>query len=126
MSPRPDADPALSRQRGDQAEEQALSFLQAKGLRLLERNYSCRQGEIDLIMQHGDCLVFVEVRYRRNSSFGSPLESVDSHKQARLRHSAQHYLQRHPWLLARPCRFDVVGISGDQGRIDWLENAFGA
>ncbi|MEO5342678.1 MAG: YraN family protein [Gammaproteobacteria bacterium SHHR-1] len=115
----------MSRETGNRAEDQALGYLQAQGLRLLERNYSCRQGEIDLIMQQGQTLVFIEVRYRRSSRYGSPLESVDPRKQARLLHSARHYLLCHPHWQDRPCRFDVVGISGDQGTIQWLTNAFG-
>jgi putative endonuclease len=115
----------LSRSTGNQAEDQALAYLQAQGLGLVARNYSCRQGEIDLIMQQGQTLVFVEVRYRRSNRYGSALESVDPRKQARLLHSARHYLLGHPNWQNRPCRFDIIGISGDQGTIQWLTNAFG-
>lgn len=111
---------------GAKAEDQALAYLRAQGLSLVERNYRCRQGEIDLIMQQGDTLVFIEVRYRRQSHFGSALESVDARKQARLVHSARHFLHCHSRLGDPPCRFDVIGISGDQGTINWLKNAFGA
>ncbi len=115
----------MSRERGNEAEHQALAFLQDQGLQLVERNYSCRQGEIDLIMQEQDSLIFVEVRYRHSSRFGSPLESVDANKQARLLHSAQHYLLKHPRWRSQPCRFDVIGIGRDQGKIEWIKNAFG-
>jgi putative endonuclease len=115
----------LSRNSGDRAEDQALAYLSSQGLTTLERNYRCRQGEIDLIMRDRESLVFVEVRYRGSNGHGSPLESVDRGKQARLLHTARHYLQCHPEHAARACRFDVVGIAGDPGRIDWVSNAFG-
>jgi putative endonuclease len=72
-------------------------------------------------MRDGACLVFVEVRFRRSSRFGSPAETVDYRKQRRLVAAAQHYLQANPSVL--PCRFDVVAIGGED-RIEWFKNAF--
>ncbi|WJW74831.1 YraN family protein [Thiohalobacter sp. IOR34] len=120
-----------NRLRGRYAEDRALHYLQRHGLRLLARNFHCRGGEIDLIMQQGDSLIFVEVRYRSRSDYGSGLESVDRRKRERIRHCALHYLQRHPRLQERPMRFDVVAIAASDGphepaRIDWIRNAFDA
>ena len=78
--------------RGQQAENAAAQWLQQQGLSLLQRNYRCRQGEIDLIMQDNDDLVFVEVRWRKHHSHGGALASVDYHKQKRLILAARHFL----------------------------------
>lgn len=112
--------------RGRDAESLACRHLQARGLRLIERNYRSRPGEIDLIMEDAGSLVFVEVRYRRQTRFGSGAESVDRHKQARIAACAQVYLQTHPGMAARPCRFDVVSISGEEVDpcIEWIQDAF--
>lgn len=107
--------------RGQQAEDAALAFLQKQGLRLLARNFRCRRGELDLVMQHGDCIVFVEVRYRRQARYGSALESIDAAKQTRLIHTAQVYLTQQRWH-DRPARFDVVAFDADA--LQWLQNAF--
>ena len=112
--------------RGKDAEIRAWQYLQARGLQLLQRNYRSRRGEIDLVMQDTDSLVFVEVRYRRQSQFGTALESVDRRKQLRLIACARHYMQAHPQVARKPCRFDVVSISGPQGEIEWIRNAFTA
>lgn len=98
--------------------------MRGQGLGTLERNYQCRQGEIDLIMEDGDSLVFVEVRYRRGNSHGGALASVDAHKQRRLVQAARHYLARHPGQAARPCRFDVVAAGGTDDDLEWVSNAF--
>jgi len=90
-------------------------------LRLLERNYRCRRGEIDLVMREGNTLVFVEVRFRASPSFGTLAETVNIHKQRRLAAAAAYYLRHHPTKLA--CRFDVVAVSGNN-HIDWIRNAF--
>jgi len=108
---------------GADKERLAAAFLKGQGLRLIGRNHRCRFGEIDLIMQEGDQLVFVEVRYRAGTRFGTPEQTVDYHKQRRLCAAASHYLQVHPSVL--PCRFDVVAV-GAQDRIQWFKNAFNA
>ncbi len=112
---------------GDHAEQHACQYLQQRGLKLLQRNFRCRGGEIDLIMQHGDSLVFIEVRYRRRTDFGCAAETVSPLKQSRLIRCAHVYMNRHRcWNTAS--RFDVVGIEGDtdQMRIDWITDAFQA
>ena len=111
---------------GRDAESHACDYLLAQGLSLLTRNFSSRRGEIDLIMDDGQSLVFIEVRYRRHDAYGSGAESVDRRKQARLTACAQHYLQENPAASQRPCRFDVVAISGagDKPEIHWIRDAF--
>jgi putative endonuclease len=109
--------------RGAQAEQQALDYLLAQGLRLVERNFRCRGGEIDLIMREGEQLVFVEVRYRRSARYGGALASVDRRKQGRLITAALHYLQRH--RTAGATRFDVVALEGETP-VQWVRNAFEA
>jgi putative endonuclease len=115
-----------ARARGREIEEQARHYLAVRGLRLLQRNFRSRHGEIDLVMQDRDSLVFVEVRYRRSQAFGSAAESVDRHKQARLLACAGHYLQLHPQCAQLPCRFDVVSVNGADNTLDWIRNAFDA
>jgi putative endonuclease len=116
-----------SHNKGQQAEQLACRYLQAQGLRLAQRNYRCRLGEIDLVMEDSESLIFVEVRYRRNGRFGSAIDSVTSTKQARLIAAAQHYLQQTKGAQNKPCRFDVVGITLEQvgvNSITWLRDAF--
>ncbi len=111
---------------GENAEARACDYLRQQGLQLLERNYRCRQGEIDLIMRHGDYTVFVEVRYRRDTRFCSGAETVDRRKQQKLVNAASHYLQRHRRLAQQPARFDVISMSrqADAVHIEWIQDAF--
>ncbi|MDR1311215.1 MAG: YraN family protein [Burkholderiaceae bacterium] len=103
---------------GRQGEDAALAYLERCGLRFLQRNYRCRLGEIDLIMQESNVLVFVEVRKRRPGTYGSAAESITRGKQQKLVRTALHFLQN----VNRecPCRFDVVALDGD--RVSWLKN----
>ena len=116
--------PHLSR--GRKAEAMACDYLQQNGLQLTARNYRSPYGEIDLIMQERETLVFVEVRFRASSQFGAPAETVDARKQARLRATAEHYLQHAGRVSNKPCRFDIVAItgSGKGDELQWLRNAF--
>lgn len=111
------------RSRGAAAEALARAHLERAGLRLVERNYRCPRGEIDLVMADGESLVFVEVRYRSSPRFGSAAESVDARKRARLIAAAGHYLLTR--AADRPCRFDVVAADGETG-VEWLRDAFRA
>ncbi len=119
-----------ARDRGADAEARALDTLRAAGLTLVERNWHCRYGELDLIMRDGDELVFVEVRSRHRpigSRFASAAESIGPRKQGRLLRSAACYLStlRH----APRCRFDVVTLeSASDGTTeqDWIQDAFEA
>lgn len=107
---------------GQVGEDQALLYLQQQGLQLLERNFRCKGGEIDLIMQDGAVLVLVEVRKRSAQKFGGAAASVTKAKQRRLIVAAQIYLQR--YRMPPPCRFDVLAL--DDGAMTWLKNAFDA
>ncbi len=107
---------------GAAAEDRAAAYLQRQGMKLLARNYRCRQGEIDLILREGATLVFVEVRSRANSSFGGAAASITQAKQAKLIRAAQHYLSQQTSLP--PCRFDAILIEGDE--LQWLKHAFEA
>jgi putative endonuclease len=117
---------------GQQAEDSALKFLQTKGMRLIARNYRCKLGEIDLVMQHDGALVFVEVRYRQQSNFGDGAESVDFRKQQKIIKSAEHFLQQHRQYSQSPCRIDVISISKQHNNTDcpetikWIPNAIQA
>lgn len=110
---------------GIRGENLALKYLEQRGLRIIERNYYSRFGEIDLIMRDGETLVFVEARYRKSQKFGGALASVDAKKQKKLRRTAECYLQ-HTKSHDSPCRFDILCISGslDKPSIDWITNAF--
>lgn len=110
---------------GDDAETLAQHYLEGQGLRTLKRNYLCRAGEIDLIMQHRETLVFVEVRYRKNARFGSATESVTSAKQKKIIRAASHWLSREK-RHNTPCRFDVLALTGEGEalRIEWITDAF--
>ena len=107
---------------GAQAEQSAAQFLQRHGLSLIESNYRCRYGEIDLILRDGASLVFAEVRQRSSGDFGGAAASIDAHKQQRLALTAQHYLASLPRIP--PCRFDALLLDGS-GNIEWIKNAFG-
>ena len=109
---------------GTAAEDLALHYLEVRGLVLVTRNFRCRTGELDLIMRDGEQLVFVEVRSRRNSRYGTPAESVTRTKQQRLLRAAAFYLQRQH--LDLPCRFDVVAILEPSGepQVEWIRDAF--
>lgn len=103
---------------GSEAEDFALAYLQRNGLQLVERNFLCRGGELDLVMIDGTTLVFVEVRKRSSRQFGGAAASVTPAKQQRLVHAAQQFLQRYRQPPA--CRFDVIAIDGDA--LEWLKN----
>ena len=109
--------------RGALAEDAAANFLTGRGLRLLERNYRCRFGEIDLVLRDARTLVFVEVRYRRSHTFGGASESITTNKRRKLLRTARHYMAAHSEFPA--CRFDVVLLNGDTPELDWVINAFG-
>jgi putative endonuclease len=111
------------RQIGADYEARAAAYLEAQGYGILERNFRCRTGEIDIIAREGDYLCFVEVKYRADAGCGSPLESVDYHKQQKILAVARYYMMCHGVPSDAACRMDVVAIEGD--RITLLRNAFG-
>ena len=107
---------------GDAKERLAEEFLSRQGARVLERNLHGPMGEIDLILEHENCLIFVETRYRKNRSFGGAAASVSATKRKKIIATAQYYLQSNPHRQHSPCRFDVIAIEGDE--INWIKNAF--
>jgi len=112
----------VSRALGAQAEARAAEFLQRKSYRIVDRNWTCKGGELDLVCLDGDTLVFVEVRARASSSHGTPLETVVDLKRRRLVRAAAIYLHVKKREDAA-CRFDVVAITGDD--LEHVEDAFG-
>ena len=108
--------------RGVEAEDRAAAYLEARGLRLVARNYRCRFGEIDLVMREGKTLVFVEVRRRSSTTFGGAAASITAAKRDRIVSAARHYLAGRSALP--PCRFDAVLIEGEPPRVTWIRNAF--
>lgn len=104
---------------GENAEDRALEYLQQQGMTLVERNFRCKGGEIDLIMQERNTLVFVEVRKRADTRYGGAAASVTARKQARLVLAAQLFLQR--FRMPPACRFDVIAMDGEA--VSWLKNA---
>ena len=113
---------------GQHYEDLAASHLTQAGMVILARNYRCKVGEIDIIGQLDNRLVFVEVRYRGNSRYASAAQSVTVAKQRRIIRTAQFYLQRNFRGREPACRFDVVaitpGINSLQSEVQWLQNAF--
>ena len=110
------------REKGKEQEEQAARYLVEHGFVLLEKNFRSRQGEVDLVGLHENCLVFVEVKYRKNASSGLPEEAVGSQKQSRICLASDYYRLTHPEEESRQIRYDVVAICGEE--IHWHQNAF--
>jgi putative endonuclease len=119
--------------RGNDAEDACCAWLKKQGLKLLTRNYHSRRGELDLVMQDGVTVVFIEVRYRKNDLFGGAVESVTPAKQQKLRATAEQYLQKETRL--QNGRFDVVAMTpaietSESKRpasgytFNWIKNAF--
>lgn len=108
--------------KGQAAEQIAETYLKAQGLTLMTRNYRSRFGEIDLIMQDGDSLVFVEVRLRKNKLFGGAEASITPSKQHKIVITAAYYLQQYG---SQACRFDAVLMDKENVQnITWIKNAF--
>ena len=99
----------------------ALAHLTSQGLSLVEKNFYCKLGEIDIVMLDRNTFVFVEVRLRNNPHYGSGAETITRSKIRKLINTAQFYLVKHPLTGNLDCRFDVISIDD---RIDWIKNAF--
>ena len=99
----------------------AMNCLEQHGYQILQYNYRCRIGEIDIVAKEGENLVFCEVKYRTGPGKGSPLEAVDARKQRKIFQAAMYYLTEYH-ISDVPCRFDVIGIEGT--RIQLVKNAF--
>lgn len=124
---------AKTTQLGNDAETLAANYLTAKGLKVKTRNYRSRWGEIDLIMTDGDELIFVEVRYRRNSDFGFAAETIDFRKQQRITRTALCYTQENKLTNEHAMRFDIISLENrdkqidlNNAKIEWVKNAFDA
>lgn len=118
---------SLARYLGQAAEDKALRFLKKHGLTLVKKNYRCRMGEIDLLMRDRDCLVVVEVRYRKNNRFASAANSVDRHKQGRLVKTVALFLAQHQEYSGFSVRFDVIAFNQVQDvncKLQWIKDAF--
>ena len=100
----------------------AVSYLQEHGYQVLERNFRCKLGEVDVIALCGEVLVFVEVKYRASATYGHPYMAVDKKKQVRISNVASYYIYSHRQYANYNCRFDVVSITGDE--IALYKNAF--
>lgn len=109
------------RQTGAKYEQAAGFYLEQQGYEIIEYNYRCRFGEIDIIAKDGSYLVFCEVKYRSCKGKGSPLEAVDARKQRTIFRCAAHYLTGRGNTDV-PCRFDVIGIDGTA--VTHVKNAF--
>jgi putative endonuclease len=120
---------------GNQIEHLVCDYLRKQKLKLITRNYACRLGEIDLIMQDQSTLIFIEVRYRQHINFGNSLESVNSIKQNKIIKTAEYYLLSQHLSEKKACRFDVVGVKStlqklgsisklDAAQVEWIKNAF--
>lgn len=105
---------------GTYYEQAVKAYLVNNGIKILEMNYRCRIGEIDIIGIEEECLVFFEVKYRKDSSYGSPFEAINIKKQNTIRKVAQYYSLKLKWDGFY--RFDCIGICGNE--INWLKNAF--
>jgi putative endonuclease len=126
---RPGAAPAARRDRrkldaGEAGETMAAAHLMERGLRVLARNVRYRNGELDLVAEGGNVLVFVEVRRRRTEACGGPAESVTPRKRARLVRAARRWLVENPRFSGHEIRFDVVAIQDEPFSLDWIRGAF--
>lgn len=112
--------------RGQRAEQEAASLLRGQGLRIIDTNYRCRFGEIDIVARSETHLIFVEVRYRNTAHYGGGAASVDFRKQRKLILAARHFLSQGRFNEL-PCRFDVIEASqgsADKLQLNWISNAF--
>lgn len=112
---------------GRMAEDLALRYLQKHDMTLLERNFRSRFGEIDLIMQENNTIIFVEVRSRKNTAFLHPAETIDHSKRTKIRRTSQVFMQKTPASSHFDWRFDVITLTGrreNEMKIEWIKSAF--
>lgn len=110
------------RKLGAQAEQKIREYLSDRGFMILEMNYRCYQGEVDIIAKDGAYYVFIEVKYRNSAKYGMPQEAVGTAKQKRICKAAQYYLYQRGMGEAAPVRFDVAAMMQDE--IIYFQNAF--
>lgn len=111
-----------NKEKGNKYEDLAAAYLENHGMHILERNFRCRQGEIDIIGLHEECLVFAEVKYRKTNTSGTPEEAVGERKQCKICYASDYYRLFHPNLNKKQVRYDVIAILGEQ--LTWYQNAF--
>lgn len=111
-----------SRETGNKKEALAAEYLSLQGIKIIANNYRCRQGEIDLIGLDRNYLVFFEIKYRKSTEYGNPIEAVGSSKQKKICKTALYFLTKNPQYNSCGIRFDVIGIKGNE--IEWIQNAF--
>ncbi len=114
-------------EKGAQAEKLAEQFLARQGLQLITKNYRCKQGEVDLIMQDQDTIVFIEVRHRVRADYGSAAESITISKQTKVIKAATIFMMKKGWYQHKAVRFDVVTIQGslvESPELNWIKQAF--
>ena len=111
-----------SRQIGIEKEQVAVAYLEKNGYQVIERNFTCKQGEIDIIAKKEHYLVFIEVKYRKTNRYGTAQEAVNSKKQQRILQTASYYLYKKQYSFSIPYRFDVIAINNTE--ITLIENAF--
>ncbi len=110
---------------GDEKEALALKFLQNRGLKLITKNFNTKMGEIDIIMRDKYQIIFIEVRYRKSSSYGSAAESVSFNKQQKIIRTSLYYMQKAGLYEKVPFRFDIIAINDDPTcPIEWIKAAF--
>lgn len=111
---------------GNHSEQLARKFLVQQGFTVVQTNFFCKQGEIDLIVKKNQTLVFVEVRSKSNQLYGQPFETINQAKQIKIRRTAQYYLYQNPAMEQYYCRFDVISIIWQAGsaQLDWICDAF--
>lgn len=108
--------------KGNQGEEKACEYLKKQGYKILEQNYRCKVGEVDIVARDEEYLVFVEVKYRKNKSHGLPQEAVNYPKQKKISATAGYYIMTHHMKENVSVRFDVVSVLDDE--ITLIKNAF--
>lgn len=120
------SDQTSTLQTGSHWETFSRHYLEARGLKFIASHFWTKNGEIDLIMQDKDTLVFVEVRYRKNDWYGNAEETITTSKKKKIIFAAKCFLSRNPAFKDRPCRFDVVGITRKSSKncVNWIEHAF--
>ena len=116
----------MNQQTGQAAEDKALNYLSNQGLKLVERNFNCLVGEIDLIMRDKEYLVFIEVRSRSGNDYGGGIASITHAKRLKIMKTTQFYLMKYKVQDQFPLRFDVISIDGSTRQITWIKDAFGA
>lgn len=109
---------------GRKAEQRAENYLQQQGMSTLQKNYYCPSGEIDLIMQENNEIVFIEVRSRKCNDFGTAAETVDRKKQRKIITTAKFFLHQNSWTTSMMCRFDIIEVQIDGEDIQWIKDAF--